>query len=513
VCKNNSNLSYINLKNGNNTNIEIIGTWPSNFENLPNLQTVCVDDINTNLTAFINTQVGHPITFNIDCSIISTAGNTINGTTRIDLDVNGCDANDISLANMLIIADNGTDSFGTFTQSDGSYNVYTNEGNFNTSLAISLPSYFTANPSNVNNTFVDFDNTFTADFCIAPNQTINDVNISLIPISQARPGFNTTYQIVYKNVGTTVLNGDVILNFEDSKLNFLNADETISTQTSNSLIFNYANLNPFETRTIYLEFNILSVNLGSVLSFTASINPIAGDYTTDDNTFMLNQTVIGSYDPNDIKCLEGNEVSIVEADKYLHYIIRFQNKGTADAINVVVKNILDDSLDWSTLQLETTSHQNRVAIKNGNQVEFIFEDIHLPDETTDEAGSHGYIAYKIKPKNTVVLNDIIHNQANIFFDYNEAVPTNTASTQFVNVLAVKVTNVLTFTVYPIPTQNVLNIKSKTEITKIEIYSKLGQKLKETTQNQIDISNLTQGLYFVKVEDVNGNFGVKKIIKK
>ncbi len=70
-----------------------------------------------------------------------------------------------------------------------------------------------------------------------------------------------------------------------------------------------------------------------------------------------------------------------------------------------------------------------------------------------------------------------------------------------------------FSIYPTPTENILNIKSKTEIVKIKIYSQLGQKIKETTQNQIDISNLTQGLYFVKVEDVNGNMGVKKIVKK
>ena len=80
-------------------------------------------------------------------------------------------------------------------------------------------------------------------------------------------------------------------------------------------------------------------------------------------------------------------------------------------------------------------------------------------------------------------------------------------------LTVNQNTFLYFAVYPIPTKNVLSIKSKTKITKLEIYSKLGQKIKETTENQIDISNLTQGLYFVKVQDINGNFGVKKIVKK
>jgi len=32
------------------------------------------------------------------------------------------------------------------------------------------------------------------------------------------------------------------------------------------------------------------------------------------------------------------------------------------------------------------------------------------------------------------------------------------------------------------------------------------------ENEIDISNLIPGLYFVKVKDIKGDFGIKKIIK-
>jgi len=80
-------------------------------------------------------------------------------------------------------------------------------------------------------------------------------------------------------------------------------------------------------------------------------------------------------------------------------------------------------------------------------------------------------------------------------------------------LSINENTFLDFSVYPTPTENILNIKSKTEIIKIKIYNKLGQLIISTTENQIDISNLTQGLYFVKVEDVNGSFSVKKIVKK
>jgi len=212
--------------------------------------------------------------------------------------------------------------------------------------------------------------------------------------------------------------------------------------------------------------------------------------------------------------LEGNKVLYADKDKYLHYVIRFQNTGTANAINIVVKNSLDTNLDWSTLQLENLSHNNRVVIKNENEIEFIFKDINLPNNTTDEPNSHGFIAYKIKPKADIALDDVILNKADIFFDYNSPIETNTANTRIVNVLAINENTLLNFSVYPTPTENILNIKSKTEISKIEIYSKLGQLiLKNETENNIDISNLTNGLYFVKVKDINGNFSMKNIMKK
>jgi len=63
-----------------------------------------------------------------------------------------------------------------------------------------------------------------------------------------------------------------------------------------------------------------------------------------------NIDVIGAFDPNDINVLEGSEILYEEADNYLHYVIRFQNTGNAEAINVRVENLLDERLDWSSFQ-------------------------------------------------------------------------------------------------------------------------------------------------------------------
>lgn len=70
LCKGNGGLTYINLKNGNNENLVFDGPFPSNFENLQNLGTICIDDItNTALIDEITNQVGHQVDFTEDCTL------------------------------------------------------------------------------------------------------------------------------------------------------------------------------------------------------------------------------------------------------------------------------------------------------------------------------------------------------------------------------------------------------------------------------------------------------------
>jgi len=69
-------------------------------------------------------------------------------------------------------------------------------------------------------------------------------------------------------------------------------------------------------------------------------------------------------------------------------------------------------------------------------------------------------------------------------------------------------------VYPIPTKGMLTIESKTVITEIEVYNQLGQLvLSNSNNNKIDLSSVSQGIYIVKIKDVNGNIGTQKVVKK
>ncbi len=454
---------------------------------------------------------------------LGTFTNTISGVVKLDANADGCDENDAGIPNLLIITENGENTFATFTDENGAYSFSANQEVFTTSIESALPNYFGSIPLVHTNDFTDssFINA-DADFCVEANQTINDLSVVIYPdLDDPRPGFDTSYKIIYANTGTTPQSGDLTFEFDSTKIQFLDASGTLANQTSNSLTFNFSDLIPFETRIIDLNFNVFpppTTNIDEILVSTASISPVTGDETEQDNTYELQQTVIGSYDPNDIQILEGDEVHIDDAGEYLHFLIRFQNTGTASAINVRVEHVLDDKLDWQSIQLQGLSHEGRVEITNGNSFQFIFNDIYLPDSTSDEPNSHGYIAFRIKPKEDVIIGDVISGVADIYFDFNPPIITNVATTEFVETLGNSSFTANRITLFPNPTFNALNLISNVEIQHIEIYNTFGKLVLNekfsSVQNaaQIDVDNLDAGLYFIVVY-ANETKQVKKFIKQ
>src|SRR5690606_17639227 len=125
---------------------------------------------------------------------------------------------------------------------------------------------------------------------------------------------------------------------------------------------------------------------GDGLNFSAQIDPTNNEETPDDNMFILQQTVVNSFDPNDKTCLQGDIINVDEVGGYVHYVIRFENTGTSNAENIVIKDMIDTAkYDINTLKPLTGSHSFVTKIKDINKVEFIFENINLPfeDDTND----------------------------------------------------------------------------------------------------------------------------------
>ncbi|WP_395052066.1 leucine-rich repeat domain-containing protein, partial [Flavobacterium sp.] len=346
-----------------------------------NLNFICADEdeilnINSNLSFAGLTN----IVVNSYCSFIPGGNyNTITGTTKFDANNNGCDTNDLPQKNIRVNINDVTTTGASFTNATGNYKFYTQAGNFNITPSIENPTWFNFSPNTATIPFANNNNNVaTQDFCITANGIHNDLEIVIAPTIPARPGFNAEYLVTYKNKGNQTVSGNLNFNYDDLILDFVSSTFATTTQSTGILNYDFINLQPFESRRFYITLNVNSptetpaVNIGDILNFSAAINTTLSDEITSDNLFTYNQTVVGSFDPNDITCIEGESVSTSEIGNYLHYIVNFENTGTFQAENIVVKTTIDpNQFDINSLQLLSASNQVDARI-TGNVVEFIF---------------------------------------------------------------------------------------------------------------------------------------------
>lgn len=73
-------------------------------------------------------------------------------------------------------------------------------------------------------------------------------------------------------------------------------------------------------------------------------------------------------------------------------------------------------------------------------------------------------------------------------------------------------NDLKFSLYPNPANDIVSIDLENEIKTVEVYSLQGQKVLSSKEKQVNISNLSKGIYMVRVEDENGAIATKKLVK-
>ena len=518
----NLQLQTVFIKNGSDESSTMdSGSWWENFmtNNNPSLVYVCADQ---NQVVNIQSLVSGAVNVNSYCT--TSPGGTyssISGNIQYDFNADGCDNLDNSAPYIeLNLSLNGVLlNNSVFTNSNGTYIYNTNQtGIYEIAPDLENPAYFNVspNPASINVSAID-NSTNTHDFCITANGIHPDLEIVIAPIRPARPGFDAIYKIVYKNKGNTTLSQQdgIMLFYDENLMDFVLSGYATSSVASGSLKWDYANLKPFESRSFYVVLNVNSpteipaVNVGDVLTLSASIFPQVGDENTLDNIFQFNQTVVGSFDPNDITCIQGDVVAPSYIGNYLHYVINFENTGTDQAENIVVKTEINPTdFDIATLRLMEASHNVTTRI-NGNIIEFIFKTINL------DTGGHGNILLKIKTNSNLATSDAVTNKADIYFDYNFPVETNDAVTVFQTLSSAIPLKDLAINLFPNPTSSSLTIKAEYHIQSIELYDVQGRlvQIKKSDTNEVflDLFNYNSGIYFVKITTTYGSH-VEKIIK-
>lgn len=345
---------------------------------------------------------------------------------------------------------------------------------------------------------------------------IHEVAINC-PSWNVRPGILESYYINYQNNGTSS-ESDTITFVMDTLLTFVSANPTPANINGNTIQWVYSNLQPYQSANISLNLMpSLNAVMGSYLNSTLSIAPL-NDTIPTNNIVNLHQLVTNSFDPND-KLAEPS--GMIEAGTEINYTIRFQNTGNAEAYNVAILDTLDQNLDLMTFQFLGASHPCLFTMEGQGVANFTFYNIMLPDSGTDQAGSNGYVSYKVKTKTNLVPLTVINNKAEIYFDFNPPIITNTTADTIQMPVVTGIFNQLNTYVInakPNPTNNNVvftfsndvNETAQLIITTLEgkmVFSKNSISSKDI----INLSELSAGIYFCNISSKNYS-GYIKIIK-
>ena len=275
-----------------------------------------------------------------------------------------------------------------------------------------------------------------------------------------------------------------------------------SSQSGNTLSYNVIQLNPLETykAELYVHVDTASNSISDTVQFVSWLNLPISDVDTSDNSDTLPALIVGACDPND-KTASAEYIS--PTTKRIDYHIRFQNTGTDTAYKVVVVDSLNTSLALTNVVINSASHPYNFSVQN-NVLVWEFENILLPDSTSDYYGSQGYVNFSTGINPALGLGDSITNDADIYFDFQWPIITNTAKTTIVNNISVLEQGLAEriLEVYPNPARDVIRIKN-TSVSdlRVQITNTNGQifssfTLKPSEELGYECSNLPAGLYIL-----------------
>src|SRR5690606_17887095 len=163
-------------------------------------------------------------------------------------------------------------------------------------------------------------------------------------------GSQADFVITYRNIGTTIASGTYSFKY-DAGMSFISSDSVSVTHTGDSIVFNYTNLRPFESRKNQLTFDLATtLTFEDTLLIKAEILPLLNDSNINNNFYELPLIIRAAFDPNQKTVLPVESLNLLEAQsgsREIEYTLQFQNTGNDTAFHVIVTDSLEAGLDIS----------------------------------------------------------------------------------------------------------------------------------------------------------------------
>ena len=372
------------------------------------------------------------VKLNEDGSILR---NNVNGYAFNDANANCLrDTNEPGIGGLSVSFDNSYFLYPAFTDSTGYFEIVADTGHYVLQLSHPPGAYWTACVDSLTGYLPDVNMTDTLYVPFQPTALCPQMRIDL-EANRVRPCSSAVACLRWQNIGTVPADSvTIVLTLPD------NAELTDTQLPATDLgggqyLFNLGTVAVGTSGQAAITITgDCGLQIGDFVCLQARIFPDAICDTPqppDSTTFQFSQDrcleVRNSFDPNDKSAEPAGrgDFQYIPLHTELTYLIRFQNTGNDTAFRVVIRDTLSAHLDPFSIRPEIASHSFRMEFQEDGSLKFVFEQILLPDSTTNEPASHGFIRFKAKLRPNPLPLTAIHNRAAIYFDHNPPVLTNT----------------------------------------------------------------------------------------
>lgn len=352
----------------------------------------------------------------------------------------------------------------------------------------------------------------------------SDLEVSLFSLNNFHPGLEITVQLLGFNNGCLEEAGLLQLQFSEllsvvatnPPADYVNTG--VVNWTFDELSYDGTDFSPTVTFLVPADESLL----GELVNFEASIQPEFTDIDFSNNIKYYQFEITGPYDPNDKQVHPSGigEEGLIENNQTMTYTVRFQNTGTAPAVNVRIEDVIDTDLDLASLNILSSSHVMFVEVLDNNTLNFHFNNIMLPDSNANEPESHGYVIFSLEQQQDLLPGTQITNTAAIYFDFNSPIITNTVLNTIIDPDGIAENRVVNngLTLYPNPAQDVLVIELESEISGIaEIFNIEGKIVQSARINNkretVNVESLQSGLYMIRILTNGGAVNVARFVKE
>lgn len=362
----------------------------------------------------------------------------IAGVVYVDLDGDGIqDLNEPGSPGLNVILD--PVQFQTTTSSTGEFMAYANSGSYTLQASGSWsPQLWTLTQGASGYAFEVANQEEVSGFAFGLTPTSFASSISAtISTGTGACGTDIPLWVSLHNEGTQIEQGLVSLQL-DSRYEFVGASFSPISVNDNLVVWSFDSLSYFETQVFSLTVTSpLPQFVGDTIFHAATIESIGANNEIIAQFNTESEYVLAcSYDPNDKQSepLGYGFAGAVELPiESFDYTIRFQNTGTGPAYRVELRDDLSDYFNTASFQVVGYSHYpNSIEINEAGRLRIVFDPILLSDSASDPIASQGFIRFRLHLLPGLEHLTVVQNRAEIYFDLNPPISTNTTTNALVD---------------------------------------------------------------------------------